>query len=72
EQINILGIVPINSPQGTLGQWNNTSGEYLTCQTNLSKIDFKLLSARTLQPVNVSGFSVSIGYLTDRDDIAGQ
>lgn len=72
EQVSILATVPITSAQGTLGYWANTNGEYLYCGTNVNRIDFKLLSARTLQPVNVSGFSVSVGILSDSDDVAGQ
>lgn len=71
ENINILAMIETNSPQNSVVSWTNTNGGYLNCGANLTQIDFRILNGRTLLPVTLSQpYSVSIGILTDADDIA--
>lgn len=66
-QNSILSVVPLTSASGTLAYYQHT-GSYLSCGKTLSTFNFSLVNSRTLQPVRVSTFSVSLAILTDADD----
>lgn len=69
ESINVLAMVDTNSPQNSVVTWRNLNGAWLPCGTSLSRLDFRLLNAKTLLPVRLSQpYSVSVAFLTDSDD----
>ena len=68
ERINILAMLDTSTPQNGVAHWIN-NGSYVFCGTEVSTVDFRVLNANTLLPVELSQpFSVAIGCLTDPDD----
>lgn len=70
ENINVLAMVDTNAPQASVARWENTGG-WVHAGQELSRVDFKFLNAATLLPIELSQpYSVTIGILTDQDDLA--
>lgn len=70
ESMNILSVIPIDGPQNSIVSWENTNGGWFeTGGFDLSRVEFRLLNAKTLLPITLSQpYLVSIGILTDPDD----
>lgn len=69
DNLNIIAMIPVSSPQNTIQFFSNENGSYLDCGTTLSRVDFRLLNANTLLPVQMSQpYTVSLGLLTAPDD----
>jgi len=70
ENINVLCMIDMNSPQGSVAKWVNYSGAYLSCGAELPSVDLRLLNGATLLPLELSQpYSVTMSILTDEDDI---
>jgi hypothetical protein len=69
ENINTLAMIDLNAPQNSTVTWVN-QGSWVYCGADISTVDFRLLNANTLIPIEMSQpFSVTLGILTDEDDV---
>lgn len=70
ENVSVLCMIDVNSPQGSVAKWINHCGSYVAVGAELPSIDLRLLNAATLLPVDLSQpFSVTLSILTDDDDV---
>ena len=69
--ISVLCMIDISQPQNSVCKWVNHCGSYIETESEISQIDFTLLNAATLRPVDISQpFSVILSMVTDADDLA--
>ena len=69
ENINVLCMIDVSSPQGSVAKWVNWNGSYCSVGREVPSIDFRLLNGATLLPVELDQpYSVTFSILTDLDD----
>lgn len=70
ESINILAVIEVAAPQNSVAIWHNVAGGWFeTGGFDLSRVEFRLLNAKTLLPITLSQpYIISIGVLTDAED----
>ena len=70
ENINVLAMVHVDSPQNSVQRWAN-SGSYVSAHgAELSTVDLRLLNGATMLPLDISQpYSVTFSVLTDEDDL---
>lgn len=68
--VNCLGVIPMDSQPGSFVNYIGNGG-WLQMGQELNVIDFKLIDSTSRQPVslNGNGWFVSVGILTDADDL---
>lgn len=70
DSVNCLAVIATNAPMGSFLEYVNTGG-WLEANQQLSMMNFRLLDASTGQTISLgnNGFSVTLGILTDVDDV---
>lgn len=68
ENVNVLAMLDTDAAPNTVARWENF-GSWLFCGAEMPKVDFRILNAATLLPVELSQpYSVTLAILTDPDD----
>ena len=70
ENVNVLCMIDVAAPQNSVAKWINYVGTYCEVGSEMPSVDFRLLNASTLIPIELSQpFAVTMSIVTDIDDL---